>query len=106
MAASAIAGKSGRELHGYRSYLSTDSVAAWHPLPELGFSLATRQDTSEAYRPLRVLWLTFNAILILLAGSIVGLATSHRAISPANDAWRRRKKPLKPLANKNSGANS
>lgn len=65
-------------MNGYRCYLGTDAVAAWQPLPEFGFSLATRQDTSEAYHSLRVLWLAFGAILAVLAGSIVGLAIVTR----------------------------
>ena len=74
MAASAVAGHAGVELVGYRSYLGTDSVAAWKPLPELGFSLVTRMDSAEAYRPLRILWGVFGAILLLLILTVIGLA--------------------------------
>ena len=74
MAASAVAGHAGMQLTGYRSHMGTDSVAAWQPLPELGISLATRQDSAEAYRPLRILWLVFGGILAALALAIIGLA--------------------------------
>jgi eukaryotic-like serine/threonine-protein kinase len=74
MAASAVAGHAGVELVGFRSYLGTDSVAAWQPLPELGFSVVTRQDAAEAYRPLRILWGVFGGIMLVLVLSVVGLA--------------------------------
>ncbi len=78
MAASAVAGQAGVELAGYRCYLGTDSVAAWQPLPELGISLVTRQDIAEAYRPLRILWLVFAGLLMVLAVAIIGLAIITR----------------------------
>jgi len=77
-AASAIAGKEGVDLAGYRNPRGIKTLAAWMPLPDLGFYLLTRQSASEAYRPLRVLWSVFGLVLLGLAITIVLLARATR----------------------------
>ena len=63
-AASAIAGNEGVDLVGFRNPLGIKTLAAWMPLPDLGFYLITRQSASEAYRPLYVLWSVFGLVLL------------------------------------------
>ncbi len=77
-AAAAIAGHSGLDLKGYRNARGITTLAAWMPLPDLGFYLLTRQSASEAYRPLYVLWSVFGLVLLGLAVAIVLLARATR----------------------------
>ena len=77
-AAAAIAGKDGWELEGHMSYLGVESIDAWKPLPDLGFSITTRQATAEAYRPLKVLWSVFGLVLGALAVALVAAALLAR----------------------------
>jgi len=77
-AASAIAGHSGIDLTGYINNRGLRTIGAWMPLPELGFSLLTRQTASEAYRPLNVLWGVFGAVLLMLVATLLLLARASR----------------------------
>jgi hypothetical protein len=49
MAASAVEGRSGVDVHGYRDYRGVNVVGAWIWLPEYGFGVATEMDSSEAF---------------------------------------------------------
>ena len=77
-AAAAIAGQAGTEMDGHPSYLGAESIDAWKPLPDLGFAITTRQETAEAYRPLRVLWSVFGLVLVVLVGMLVAAALFAR----------------------------
>jgi signal transduction histidine kinase len=49
MAQSAIAGRSGIDMNGYRDYRGVSVVGAWTWDDDLGFGLATEMDKAEAY---------------------------------------------------------
>jgi len=63
----AIAGRSGIDLIGYRSYRGVPVVGAWTSLPDYGLGLVTEIDFAEAYRPLTILTYSFYALYALLA---------------------------------------
>lgn len=77
-AASAISGHEGLDLTGYRNARGIRTIAAWMPLPDLGFFLLSRQSASEAYRPLHVLWGIFGLVLLGLVTVVVLLARATR----------------------------
>jgi signal transduction histidine kinase len=53
MAQSAIAGRSGIDMNGYRDYRGVTVVGAWTWDGDLGFGLATEMDKAEAYAVVR-----------------------------------------------------
>lgn len=69
MAATAVTGRSGLDLTGYRDYRGVRVVGAWRWLPEYGFGIATEWEYSEvmqALQPIRVsFWTLFAAVTIL-----------------------------------------
>ncbi|WP_417451994.1 cache domain-containing protein [Kordiimonas sp.] len=77
MAASALAGKSGQNLEGYRNYLGQTVVGAWLWDDTLGFGIATEMREKEAFAGMNTSIFTIRAfagcILILLAA----LAYAH-----------------------------
>ncbi|MCI0508394.1 MAG: PAS domain S-box protein [Gammaproteobacteria bacterium] len=71
MAASALAGESGVDLHGYRDYRGVYVVGVWRWDEELGLGVATEQDKKEAYQSIQntqavIISLTFLAIVLSL----------------------------------------
>jgi hypothetical protein len=80
MAKSAISGKSGVDVNGYRDYRGVPVVGAWTWLPEYDFGVATEADMAEAFRPLRLLHYSFVAIIGLLLLAILGFVISTRII--------------------------
>ncbi len=64
--AEAIAGRSGLDVSGHRDYRGVLVVGAWTWLEDLQFGVATKQDASEAFAPLRYLhWLNAGVMLVL-----------------------------------------
>lgn len=72
-AASAIAGKDGANLTGYRDYRGVPVVGAWKWLPKYQIGLTTEIDVAEAFRPLFILQWTFRGLIGLLAISSIAI---------------------------------
>ena len=70
MAAFATAGEPGTEMGGYHDYRGVSVVGAWTWLPEYGFGITTEIDYDEAYKPMRLLKVTFGGILLLIVTSV------------------------------------
>ncbi len=74
MADSAISGRSGIDINGYRDYRGVIVVGAWQWMGNLGFGLATEQDKEEAYAPLtRFRYLAAGSTLFIVL-LVLGLA--------------------------------
>jgi predicted Ser/Thr protein kinase len=73
MATAAIAGNSGVDVAGYRDYRGVMVVGAWNWLDDLQLGVATEIDYAEAFRPLRILQLTFWTLYGLLAIAAVAI---------------------------------
>ncbi len=80
MAKSAISGKSGVDVDGYRDYRGVPVVGAWTWLDEYDFGVATEEDVTEAFRPLRLLPYAFGALFGLLLLTVLGITVSTRII--------------------------
>ncbi|MBT5927816.1 MAG: serine/threonine protein kinase [Verrucomicrobia bacterium] len=60
------------EVQPFRDYRGVDVVGAWTWLPQYQLGIATKIDTSEAFRPLEMLrWVFIVLILLLLLASIM-----------------------------------
>ena len=66
MAASAVGGKSGQDLSGYRNYRGLEVIGAWAWVPEYEMGVATEVTVEEAYRTLRMLRHAFIVLFVLL----------------------------------------
>ncbi len=64
--ASAIAGKDGVDVSGYRDYRGVPTVGAWCWLDDFDMGLVTEVDVAQALGPLRILRLGFGFIFALL----------------------------------------
>ncbi len=73
MAASAVQGKSGVDVEGYRDYRGVLVVGAWKWMPQYGLGVATEIDAAEAFRPLTILRRTFGVLYVLLIASAVAI---------------------------------
>ncbi|MCH8836935.1 MAG: PAS domain S-box protein [Candidatus Marinimicrobia bacterium] len=76
MAASAVAGKSGIDLEGYRDYRGVPVIGTWLWDADLGLGMATEIDANEGYKTLRstqyvVSVLTVFSILLLVGLTII-----------------------------------
>ena len=80
MAKSAISGKSGVDVDGYRDYRGVPVVGAWTWLDEYDFGVATEEDVTEAFRPLRLLPYAFGVLFGLLLLTVLGITVSTRII--------------------------
>ncbi|MEH0168597.1 hybrid sensor histidine kinase/response regulator [Roseateles microcysteis] len=78
MAQSAVAGRSGIDVEGYRDYRGVRVIGAWQWLDELGFGLATEIDEAEAYQPVRVVAQGFAVFGLMLAAGSLALAWQQR----------------------------
>jgi hypothetical protein len=80
MAASAVTGKSGVDLEGYRDYRGVNVVGAWLWDDKLGFGLASEIDRAEAFAPYRRTRILVVALLsLMVAISILSfLILRHR----------------------------
>jgi serine/threonine protein kinase len=65
--ASAVEGREGIDLSGYRDYRGAPVVAAWTWLDDYQFGLITEIDYEEAFRPLAILRRVFYALFALVA---------------------------------------
>lgn len=72
-AAAAMAGETGVDIEGYRDYRGVDRLGAWLWIDEYDMGIVTEIDRDEAYRPLYILKLTFQSLLVLLAVSSVAI---------------------------------
>jgi two-component system sensor histidine kinase/response regulator len=77
MAASAVAGKNGVDIDGFRDYRGVPVVGAWRWLPEYGFGITHEIAVAEAYAPLHALERVFLLLLTLLAGAMIASAVFH-----------------------------
>jgi serine/threonine protein kinase len=78
MAETAVTGRPGINVAGYRDYRGVKVVGAWQWLPEYGFGVATEVERSEALRSLRPVRLAFIGLFGLLVLTAAGfLATSY-----------------------------
>jgi serine/threonine protein kinase len=73
MAASVVAGDSGVDVRGYRSYLGEGVLGAWQWLPEYAVGLATEQEIAELVSPMSILRRVIWALLGLLTLGALGL---------------------------------
>ena len=78
MAQSAIAGRSGSDVEGYRDYRGVRVIGAWQWLEELGFGLTTEIDEAEAYQPVQVVAQGFAVLGLMLAVGSILLAWQQR----------------------------
>jgi len=88
MAASALAGESGTDLKGYRSYRGVPVVGAWHWDDELGIGIATEQNTQEAYHAIqniRAVILTLTVLAVVLSFGLVMLQVFYKRMKAAVD---------------------
>lgn len=69
----AIAGNTGIDLSGYRSYRGAPVVGAWTSLPNYGLGVITEIEFAEAYRPLTILTYSFYALYALLGLAAVSI---------------------------------
>jgi signal transduction histidine kinase len=69
MAQSAIAGRSGIDMNGYRDYRGVPVVGAWTWDGDLGFGLATEMDKAEAYALVHT---TQRLALFMFATAVLG----------------------------------
>jgi signal transduction histidine kinase len=79
MAQSAIQGKDGLDLEGYRDYRGAPVIGAWIGATDLSLGIATETDLVEAFRPLRIsrlilISLTGFSLLLLLGLAFLSLA--------------------------------
>ena len=73
MAASAVAGRSGIDLDGYRDFRGVKVIGAWRWLPDLNLGLATEMELGEAFRLLRPLGLAYAGLLALLIAAAAAI---------------------------------
>lgn len=73
--AAAVAGGSGHDVNGYRSYLGREVVGAWRWFPQAGLGLAAEMTREEAYAPAAVVRRAVLALLGLLAlgAALIGI---------------------------------
>jgi serine/threonine protein kinase len=81
MAASAVSGKDGVNVNGYRDYRGVPVIGAWKWLHEYGFGVTTEEDVSEAFRPLKILRYAFGFLFVLLILTILVVVFSVRIIA-------------------------
>jgi serine/threonine protein kinase len=86
LVASAVDGEDEVDVKPSRDYRGVPVVGASQWLPQFGFGVVTQIDADEAYRPLRLLQLIFE-ILVL---SLLLCSTGMFVFSYANLAWRQR----------------
>ncbi len=72
MALSAVSGKDGLDVDGYRDYRGVPVIGAWTWLSEFGFGIAVELDVTEGYRPLIIVRKAFFLLLILFGMAIAG----------------------------------
>lgn len=72
-AAGAISGQDGIDVSGYRGYRGANRVGAWTWLPEYNFGLIVEADYAEAFRPIRILRISFWSLIGLLFASAVAI---------------------------------
>jgi tRNA A-37 threonylcarbamoyl transferase component Bud32 len=66
MAASALTGEDGYDVHGYRNYRGVKVVGAWSWLPEFGMGVATEVAADEAFQTFFIVRRGFLALFLLL----------------------------------------
>jgi tRNA A-37 threonylcarbamoyl transferase component Bud32 len=66
MAASALTGDDGYDVHGYRNYRGVKVVGAWSWLPEFGMGVATEVAADEAFQTFFIVRRGFLALFLLL----------------------------------------
>ncbi len=79
LVAAAVGGGAGVDVSPSRDYRGVPVVGAWRWLENFGFGLATQQDATEAYQPLRELRRLFLALVLLLVLAAVGLLLFSQA---------------------------
>ncbi len=75
MAASAVTGKNGIDISGYRDFRGVKVVGTWRWLPEYDFGVATEVSLAEVLRVIRPLtvayWVLFALLLILVLTALI-----------------------------------
>ncbi len=79
MAASAVGGRAGADLDGYRDYRGVPVVGAWVWDETLGFGMATEIDESEAFESLLWVRRMHAGGAVLVVGLIIALTGAFRA---------------------------
>ncbi len=79
MAASAVGGRAGVDLDGYRDYRGVSVVGAWVWDETLGFGMATEIDESEAFESLLWVRRMHAGGAVLVVGLIIALTGAFRA---------------------------
>ena len=74
MAASAVSGRNGTNIDGYRDYRGVDVVGAWRWMGRLGFGLTTEQNYKEAYAPVINLRYLAAGSTFFIVFLVIGLA--------------------------------
>ncbi|HEY5914190.1 MAG TPA: serine/threonine protein kinase [Verrucomicrobiae bacterium] len=75
LAAAAVMGDDGTDVHGYRNYRGVEVVGAWAWLPDYRMGVATEVATSEAFKTqnlLRQAFFVMFALLVLSGAAIFG----------------------------------
>jgi eukaryotic-like serine/threonine-protein kinase len=68
----ALDGRDGADVNGYRDYRGVPVVGAWKWLNDFDLGLVTEMDLGEAFRPLRILRVSFWSIFgLLVSGSVL-----------------------------------
>jgi len=87
--ASAITGKAGVDVAGYRDYRGVPTVGAWRWLEDFDMGVVTEMDVAQALGPLRVLRLGFGFIFALLVFAAVGVFLLMRLARRLQDSARK-----------------
>jgi len=91
--ASAVAGQSGVDLHGYPDYRGVPVVGTWQWLSRYGLGIVTELDVADAYQSLRRINRLFTGVLGLLAlallAAMAAALRARRARARAAQAERR-----------------
>ena len=73
MAASALTGDDGYDVHGYRNYRGVKVVGAWSWLPEFGMGVATEVAADEAFQTFFIVRRGFLGLFLLLVLSAAAI---------------------------------
>lgn len=77
MAASAVSGKDGMDLDGYRDYRGIPVMGAWRWLPEYDMGVATEVQVAEALRVIRPLLFAYRVLFWLLVATVATVAIAY-----------------------------
>jgi hypothetical protein len=89
MAAAALTGEEGFDVHGYRNYRGVKVVGAWSWLSEYGMGVATEVAADEAFQTLYIVRRGFTVLFFLLVASGVAVLAFSLAVERLQASLRR-----------------